>query len=291
MLEDIEVFCAIAKHKSFSKAARALHISTSIATRRLARLEKKLDVSLFHRTTRQVTLTEAGRLYFDDVKNLMDGLEAANQNVKSIRKEVSGVIKVGVPVSISHMYVTEHLHEFVKRYPKLRVHLVTGNHLLDLLENGFDVVMHCGELPSSSLHYKKLGMWDKVTCASPLYLQEHGTPIIPEDLAQHNCLDHADNFHVTWRFQDKGKTKEIAVSGNACVNSSIDLVNLAVNDMGIVYLPSFVVAEALKTGKLVSILDAYRPPALPRYMVYPTHQYICQKVKTFIDFMSEILSP
>jgi DNA-binding transcriptional LysR family regulator len=233
MLEDIEVFCAVAKHKSFSKTALALHISTSIATRRLARLEKKLDVSLFHRTTRQVTLTEAGRLYFDEVKNLMDGLEAANQNVKSIRKEISGVIKVGVPVSISHMYVTEHLHEFVKRYPKLRVHLVTGNHLLDLLENGFDVVMHCGELPSSSLHYKKLGMWDKVTCASPRYLQEHGTPMTPEDLAQHNCLDHADTFHVTWSFQDKGKTKEIAVSGNACVNSSIDLVNLAVNDMGI----------------------------------------------------------
>ena len=289
MLEDIEVFCAIAKHKSFSKAARALQVSTSIATRRLARLEKKLDVSLFHRTTRQITLTEAGRLYFDEVKNLMDSLEVANQNVKSTRKEISGVIKVGVPVSISHMYVTEHLHALLKRYPKLKVHVVTGNHLLDLLKNGFDVVMHCGNLPNSSLHYKKLGMWGKVTCASPLYLQERGTPMIPEDLAQHNCLDHADNFQGSWSFQDQGKAKEIAVSGNACVNSSIDLVNLAVNHLGIVYLPSFVVADALKTGKLVSVLDSYRPPALPRYMVYPTHQYMSQKVKTFIDFMSEIL--
>lgn len=289
LIEDITIFCAIAKHKSFSKAALELHISPSIVTRRLSRLEKKLDVRLLNRTTRLVTLTEAGQLYHDEVRTLLEALEVTNKNIKSLKKNISGVLKIGLPVSISHFYVTPHLHELLIRFPALKIHIVHGNHLLDLLGNGFDLVMQCGELPNSNFHYKKLGLWEKVICASPEYLEKNGTPINPADLMHHNCLDHADNYNVNWLFEEKGEVKKIPVTGNACINSSIDLCNLAVSGLGIVYLPSFTVKHKLVTKELISILDCYRPPSLPMYLVYPTNQYLSQKTRVFIDFMSEIL--
>ncbi|MBA2710227.1 MAG: LysR family transcriptional regulator [Tatlockia sp.] len=288
MLEDIEIFCLVAKHKSFSKAALELHISPSITTRRLARLERKLDVRLMNRTTRLVTLTEAGQLYYDEVRALLESLELSNRNIKSIKKDINGVIKIGLPVSISHFYVTPQLHKFLNRFPGLKVHIVHGNHLLGLLSNGFDLVMHCGELPDSSFHYKKLGIWQKIICASPEYLEKNGTPIHPDDLKHHNCLDHVDNYDFTWLFQEKAKVKKILITGNACINSSIDLCNLAVSGLGIVYLPSFTVKHKLQTGELVSILDCYRPPSLPLYLVYPTDQYMSQKVRVFIEFMRKL---
>ncbi len=290
MLEDIEIFCLVAKHKSFSKAALELHISPSITTRRLARLERKLDVRLMNRTTRLVTLTEAGQLYYDEVRALLESLELSNRNIKSIKKDINGVIKIGLPVSISHFYVTPQLHKFLNRFPGLKVHIVHGNHLLGLLSNGFDLVMHCGELPDSSFHYKKLGIWQKIICASPEYLEKNGTPIHPDDLKHHNCLDHVDNYDFTWLFQEKAKVKKILITGNACINSSIDLCNLAVSGLGIVYLPSFTEKHRLETGELVSILDCYQPPSLPMYLVYPTDQYLSQKVRVFMDFMTKLLN-
>ncbi|MDO8953321.1 MAG: LysR family transcriptional regulator [Gammaproteobacteria bacterium] len=290
MLEDIEIFCAIAKEGGFAKAARALQLSTSIVTRRLARLEKNLDVRLVHRTTRQVSLTEEGRLYFDEVSNILDALKASNKNVKSLSTEVAGTLKIGLPVSISHLYVTPHLHEFLAQYPNLKVHIINGNHLFDLLGNGFDLILHCGELPNSNYYYKKLGLWEKITCASPEYLKKYGIPKKPEDLSNHNCLDHAESFHGTWRFQELDKSKNIPVSGNVRVNSSLDLCNLAKSGLGMVYLPSFSVAEALKSGELVSVLDSYRPEALGLYLVYPSHKYLSYKTQVFIDFMANLLT-
>lgn len=290
LLEDIEIFCLIAKHKSFSKAALALHISPSIATRSLARLERKLDVRLMNRTTRLVTLTEAGQLYYDEVRTLLEALELSNKNIKSLKNEINGVIKIGLPVSISHFYVRPHLHEFLNRFPALKVHIVHGNHLLGLLSNGFDLVMHCGELPDSSFHYKKLDIWEKKICASPKYLEKNGIPLHPNDLRHHNCLDHVDNYDFNWLFQEKGKVKRIPITGNVRINSSIDLCNLAVSGLGIVYLPSFTVKHKLEGGELVSILDCYQPPSLPMYLVYPTDQYLSQKVRVFIDFMTKLLN-
>ena len=290
MLEDIEIFCMIAEHKSFSKAAQRLRISPSIATRRLARLEKKLDVRLMNRTTRLVTLTQAGQYYYDEVKLLLEALEISNKNIKSMRKEVSGILKVGLPVSMSHFYVTPHLHEFLTLFPALKIHILHGNHLLDLLGNGFDLVMHCSELPDSNFHYKKLGHWEKVVCAAPSYLEKNSIPQIPEDLMQHNCLDHTDNSDLTWLFQAKGKSKKIPITGNACINSSIDLCNLAISGLGIVYLPSFSVKHKLETKELISILDSYLPPPLPIYLVYPSNQYLSEKVRVFIDFMTTLLA-
>ncbi len=289
MFEDIEVFCAIARNGSLAKAARSLYISTSIVTRRLARLEAKLGVRLMQRTTRHVFLTEAGQFYYDEVSQILDNLEASNKNVKSLGKEIVGTLKIGLPVSISTLYVSQHLHEFLALYPSLKIQIVHGNHILDILENAFDVVLHCGKLPDSSFYFKKLGNWDKIICASPEYLAKYGTPKTPADLSQHNCLDHAENFHFTWRFDKDGNTEDMPVSGNVRVNSSLDLASLAASGLGIAYLPCFSVHPLLKAGKLISILEDYRPPALGMYLVYPSNKYLSQKTQVFIHFMEKLL--
>ena len=291
MLEDIEIFCAIVKAQNLSKAARHLHISPSIVTRRLARLEKQLGVRLLQRTTRRVMLTDAGQRYYGAVQDVLHTLKMANQEASSFTRTVTGTLKIGLPVSISHRYVSQHLYQLLKQFPHLKVHIVNGNHLLDLLDNDFDVILYCGSLPNISFHYKKIGVWRKIVCAAPGYLETYGLPQNPDDLARHNCLDHADNFQYSWVLQEIGNVKTIAVNGNVRVNSSIDLCNLAVSGLGIVYLPSFSIHDELQSGKLVAILEQYQLPVLDMYCVYPSKRYLSQKTQVFLDFLTNLLTP
>ena len=290
MFDDIEVFCTIAKLGGFSKAAQALHISTSMVTRRLSYLEKTLGVRLLQRTTRKVTLTEAGQRYYEEVSQIIERLHITHNNIKNSTQEVSGLIKVGLPAAISTLFVTQHLQAFLKKHPCVKVTICQGNHLLDLIDNKFDFIVHCGELPNSNFYFKKIGNWTKEFVASPEYLKLCGTPKKPEDLAKHNCLDHGENFQFTWGVAEKGKVRDITVNGNVRVNSSLDLANLARHGLGIAYLPSFVVSQDIKSGKLVSVLSQYRPPELGLYMVYPSNQYISQKTRLFMEFVSQLLN-
>lgn len=291
MLEDISVFCAVATHKSFSKAAKQLGISPTVVTRRIARLEKSLDTRLLQRSTRQVTLTEAGQLYYTQVQDLLTALEASKKMVKSLNEEVTGTLKIGVPVSISYLHISPALHQFIKKYPQLKIQIVHGNHLLDLLGSGFDLVIHCSKLPDSSFYYKKLGQWKKIICASPAYLKKHGVPKIPQELMSHQCVDHYDNVQKTWKFKLDKSLIEVPINANIYVNSSLDLKNLALQGLGIAYLPSFTVYHELKEGHLISILEDYQPPAVDMLAVYPSNQYVNKKTKLFLEFLEKLFKP
>lgn len=277
MIEDINVFCAIAKHQSFSKAARELEISTPVITRRLVRLEQQLETRLLNRTTRQVTLTEAGSLFYSEVSDILQALEASKESMKSLTTQVSGTLKIGIPVSLSQCYVVPALKEFLKQYPKLKLQIVNGSHLLNLLHNGFDLVIQCGELPPSSYYYKKIVTMKKVLCAAPDYLKKHGYPNSLEALSSHNCLYLCENIHKTWAIRDKGKIKEIQISGNVQVDNPSELKRLAVDGLGITYLAAYFIQNELKSGKLVSILDQYQPPDYSLYAVYPTKKFLAKK--------------
>jgi LysR family transcriptional regulator for bpeEF and oprC len=289
MLEDIHVFCSIAKHQSFSKAARELEISTPVITRRLSRLERTLDTRLLNRTTRQVTLTEAGNIFFTEVTDILQLLEASKENVKSVTSQIAGTLKVAMPTSLSQCYVAPALKGFLEKYPNLKVHMVSGNYLLNLLHEGFDLVIQCGELPNSSYHYKKIAAMKKVICASPSYLQKHGEPKELNDLKDHNCLQFYDMVHCPWAVRENGKVREISVDGNIFVNNSIELKSLAKNGIGIAYLPAYFVHDDLIKGDLVSILEQYQPADYNLYAVYPTKKYLAKKTQVFLEFVSELL--
>lgn len=289
-LDDLKAFCLVCEHKSLSKAARKLGISTPMMTRRINRLETELKTQLLHRTTRVVEPTETGFSFYQKSQNVLASYEEALSSLDKTSLTVSGTVKIGLPVSLSHLWVTPHVQAFLKQYPEIQVELVNGNHLLGLLSESFDLVIHCSKLPDSGFHYKKIRMWQKVTCASPEYLNTAGTPKHPSELSNHNCCDHYDNFRNTWRYVENGKNLYVFVKGNIKANSSIDLKNLAVSGIGIVYLPEFALYPEINHGKLKEILNEFRPEKQPMYAVYPSKQSLNQKTKIFLEYLSNILT-
>jgi len=290
MFEDINAFCAIAKHHSFSKAAREIGISTPVITRRLARLEETLETRLLNRTTRQVTLTEAGNLFYTEVSDILNALEASKDSVKSLMSQVSGTLKVGMPNSLSQCYVVPALKAFKEKYPNLNLHIVSGNNLSNLLNNGFDLIIQCGQMPDSNLYYKPVGTMHKILAAAPEYLAKHGTPQKPEDLQTHNCLINSDFITNYWKIMDKGKIKEIPVSGDIKTNDYVDLKRLAIDGMGIIYMAKYAIYEELKNGKLVSILNDHQLIDHTLYAIYPTKKYLAKKTQIFLEFITELLA-
>ncbi len=289
MLENAKTFIKLVENLSFSKTAKQLRISTSAVTRQIEKLESDLGVRLLQRSTRQISLTEAGAIFYKNCLNLLEIYTTAQKQIKNLHHELIGVLKIGLPSSISHLYVSTALPEFIKKYPNLKIDIVNGNHLLDLLSSGFDLIIHCGELAASNLYYRKLGAWEKVTCASPSYFKKFGTPKTPQDLIQHNCLDHYDNVDKTWEYQLGNKITSIAVHGNVRANSSLDLKNLALSGLGIVYLPSFTVKSEIRSGALKIILNEYQISPLSIYAVYPSKQFLDKKATVFMDFLEKLL--
>jgi len=290
MIEDIYAFCTIAKYESFSKAARELGLSPPVITRRLSRLEETLATRLLNRTTRKVTLTEAGALFYNEVNDILHALEASKESIKSLTTQVSGTLKVGIPASLSRYYVIPEMKNFLEKYPNLKVQFMSGNHLLNLLHNGYDLVIQCGELPPSSYYFRKIVTMKKVICASKNYLEKFGSPTTLEELSSHNCLHFSfDHMNKTWAVRDKDKIKEIPIDGNIFVDSPSDMKQLAIDGVGIAYLPAYFIHEELKTGKLISILDQFQPIDHSLYAVYPTKKYLAKKTQVFLDFITELL--
>lgn len=291
MLKSATVFIKVVETLSFSKAARQLKVSTSAVTRQIEKLESELDVRLLQRNTRQVSVTEAGAIFYESCLSLLETYTSAQKQVKNFHHELTGTLKIGLPNSISHLYMSTALQTFIKKYPGLKIDIVNGNHLLDLLSSGFDLIIYCGELADSNLYYRKIGTWKKITCASPSYFKKFSIPKIPQDLTQHNCLDHFDNRHSTWAYQFKGEIQSIPVRGTVRANSSLDLKNLALSGLGIVYLPSFTVKEAISHGHLKSILTEYQVSALSIYAIYPSKRFLDKKTLVFMEFLEKLLSP
>ncbi len=292
MLEDINVFSVIAKHQSFSKAARELELSTPVVTRRLARLEKLLGTRLLNRTTRNVTLTEAGSLFYLEVNDILAALEATKESVISLTRKVTGTLKVGLPYAFNQCYVSKSLNNFLAQYPALKIQIESGSYLLGLLNSGFDLVIHCGNLPDSNYYFKKLGKMKRIICAAPSYLEAFGTPQTPEDLLLHNCLgsDNSSSTPNLWTFQENGKDKEILVNGNVSSTNGFDLRTLAVNGVGIVYIAHYIASNEIDSGRLIPVLENHQK-YLDVYAVYPSAKFLSKKTQLFLDFVTDLIKP
>lgn len=291
MLENIIAFTRVIDKHGFAKAARDLNISTPVVTRRINELEKDLGIKLIQRSTRKLAITEAGQIFYERCKEIIHSLDTAKLAMTSMKDDICGTIKIGIPASINHLYFIPALPKLLKKYPCLKIEMIQGNHLLDLLDKGFDLVLHCGNLPDSNFHYRTLGQWTKITCASPNYFKKLKKPKKPQDLEKYNCLDHADNRSHTWDYQVNGKVQSFLISGNVKANNSVDLKNLALSGLGIAYLPSFTIWPELKKRELIALLDDFNPEALGLYLVYPSKQFMTKKMHTLIDFFQEMMQP
>ena len=292
-LSAIESFVKVAELKSFSEAAVRLNTSKSVVSRHVTALEAQLGLRLFHRTTRSLTLTEAGRGYFERVSQILVDLEAADQSVSHLQVVPRGRLKVSAPMSFGFLHLAPALPDFLAAYPELDVDVIMSDRFVDLVEDGFDVAVRIGALSDSSLIAKKLAPIRRVICASPQYIAAHGTPKTPKDLRDHQCLcNSGQSSGQEWRFNmPDGKRVMVAVTGRMTMNNGDALRVAALNHLGLIDIPTFIVGRDLQAGALISVLEEYLPQTLALHAVYSHARHLSPKVRAFIDFLASRFGP
>jgi DNA-binding transcriptional LysR family regulator len=286
----IPVFVAVVENGGFSSAARKLGVSKSAVSKRINQLEKSLGVRLLHRTTRKLSLTEAGERYFEHAAQALAAANQAEDAVTELQGEPRGKLKISSPMSFGRLHVAPLIPKLLKRYPKLEVELVMDDRPIDLVAAGFDVAIRSGSgsLPASALVARKLAPLRHVLCASPGYIDRYGMPARPAELTEHNCVLFSLSSDANeWRLVGDDEPEIVSVSGNYRVNNSEALLEALREGIGIGRLPTFVAGPDLKTGRLVKLFESHHIPDHTFYAVFPEREYLPAKVRVFLDFAIE----
>jgi len=283
----IPIFVTVAKHGSFSAAARELGISKSAVSKRITQLEEQLAARLIHRTTRKLSLTEAGERFFEHALEAVIAAQNAEDSVSELLGEPQGLLKIQVPMSFGLLHVAPLIPTFLKRYPKIHIDLIMDDKVVDIVAQGFDLSIRAGTLPDSTLIARKLASLKSTVCCSPDYVTKTALTT-PADLTKENCLLYSYSSNADhWEFILNEKTESIKVQGNYRVNSSEALKKAILQGAGIARLPSFIAGEYLRSGHLIQVLGDYTMPTKNIYAVYPERNYVPAKVRAFIDFSIE----
>ena len=284
----IPVFVAVVENSGFSAAARTLGISKSAVSKRINQLEAHLGVRLLHRTTRKLSLTEAGERYFEHAAQALTAAGQAEDAVTELQGEPQGNLKISSPMSFGRLHVAPLIPKLLQRHPKLQIDLVMDDRKVDLVAGGFDVAIRAGNLPDSTLIARKLAPLRQVLCASPDYIDRYGRPGTPAELSGHNCVLYSYSSDAgEWTLIGESGPETVTVSGSYQVNNSEALLEALREGVGIGRLPTFVAGPDLKTGRLVKLFESYRLPDFTLYAVFPERQYLPAKVRAFLDFAIE----
>ncbi|WP_346838238.1 LysR substrate-binding domain-containing protein [Microbulbifer sp. SAOS-129_SWC] len=285
--EGVSEFVAVAEAGGFTAAAGKLGISTAQVSRQVSALEARLATRLFYRTTRRVALTEAGQLYYQHCRQVLDGLEEAERAVTDLQQVPRGRLRLTAPVTYGETTLAPLVNDFALRYPELQVDMQLTNQKLDLVAEGYDLAIRLGKLEDSSMMARRLGSRTLYVCAAPAYLSAHGEPPSLAELARHNCLQGTLDH---WRFLESGKPRDIRVSGSIRCNSGRALVDAALKGIGLVQLPDYYVEEHLRAGRLVSLLEHYRAADDGIWGVYPHNRQLSPKVRMLLDYLADMLT-
>lgn len=284
--EGINEFVAVAESASFTNAARRLGTSVANVSRRVSALETRLDAKLLHRTTRQVSLTEEGRIYHHHCRQVLESLEEAERAVSHLHTKPVGQLRLTAPLSYGEKYIAPLVNEFALAHPALQIELMLTNQKLDLVDEGLDLAIRLGVLEDSRLMARKLSTRAQFVCASPDYLARHGQPHTLSELDKHNCLLGTLDY---WRFEEEGKARNIRVKGRLRCNSGPALVDAALRGLGLVQLPDYYVSTPIERGELVPLLTQYHPQSEGIWALYPYNRHLSSKVRLLIDFLAQRL--
>ncbi|MDU9393811.1 LysR family transcriptional regulator [Pseudomonas sp. zfem002] len=288
--EDMRIFSQVMESGSFTAAADKLGLSKQFVSRRLMALEERLGVRLLNRSTRRLDPTPLGQSYYESALRLLSEVEQVEQGIAGQTSEPRGTVRVSAPLSFAVAHLGCLLPEFLQRYPQVSVEVDLSDRSVDLLGEGYDLALRIGVLEDSTLIARRLAAIERVYCASPDYLARKGTPSRPDELASHDCLPYGHGRQVQWRFVEQGKARVVTVCGRMRANNGELLRDAAIKGMGITYLPTFIVADALAAGQLVSVLETFAPEPLQLSAVYPQHRQSARPVQVLIEFMRERLS-
>ncbi|MFC7092633.1 LysR substrate-binding domain-containing protein [Jeongeupia naejangsanensis] len=284
--EGVSEFVAVVETQSFTAAAQRLGISVAQVSRQVSQLEQRLAARLLYRTTRKVSVTEAGQLYYQHCRPLLDGLREAEQAVSQAQDRPSGHLRVTAPVYYGERVVAPLLHRYLQEQPAVTAELNLDNRKVDLVAEGFDLGIRLGPMDASSLMVRQLGSRTHHVCASPAYLAQFGAPHTLAELKHHQCLTGTVS---TWRFREAdGHTREVHVGGRLRCNSGAALVDAALVGIGMVQLPDYYVDAHLASGRLCSLLGAYTLVD-GIWANYPRNRFVPLKVQGFIDLLETTL--
>ena len=283
-IDAMRAFVAVVTEGSFSNAASALQLSPQLVSKYVSKLEEQLDVRLLHRTTRKVSLTEAGTHYYQHAQQILLSIDEMDSQLGGLQQNPKGTLRISAPVSFALKHMAKLVAEFQLRYPLVNVDLQLNDRKVDIVDEGFDVAIRIGQLKTSSLIAKHIAPIRVILCASPDYLKQYGTPIKPEDLKTHRYLhysymeiDGKDEVFRWLRTQNTG-------SGLRSNNGDV-LVEAAIAGAGIVLQPTFIASKALQRGELIQVLPDFELDPIGLYAVYANRKSLPNKVRFFIDFM------
>jgi DNA-binding transcriptional LysR family regulator len=280
-------FVRTAEALSFVKAGQALGLSASAVGKKVASLEARLQTRLLNRSTRRVSLTEEGALFYERCRRILDDIDDAEAALSRIAQTPRGKLRVSLP-TIGYRFLSRALPEFSKHYPEIELDLDFNDRMVDLVDEGFDAVIRSGDLPDSALMSRRLGSFNFVLCAAPSYLDRHGTPREPGDLERHHCLRF--RFPTTgkmqgWALRDETSAREPRLRA-ALTSNNMEAIRLAAIDgLGIAYMPDFLARDALAGGALCAILDDYLVNPGQFWILWPSSRHLTPKLRSFVDFV------
>ncbi len=286
-ISDLEIFARVARTGNMSAAGREMGLSPAVISKRISQLEDRLGARLFQRTTRHLTLTETGAGYFKRVVDILSLCDEAEDFVSRRNTKPRGALKITLPTTFARLHVAPYLSDFLARYPDIEFDVHLTDNFIDIIRDGFDLAIRIGELEDSSLVARKIAPDNRYICASPAYLEKHGTPISLSDLDLHNCL--SAGAQDVWRLEGPEGQCQIRTNGNVRSNSGEFIREALRGGVGIGLRSTWEVGPELKSGALKVVLPQYRGSSnVAIYAVYPCREFMPAKVNVLIEFLAEL---
>lgn len=290
-LTSMTVFTKVVENTGFSAAGRRLNMSATMVSNHVQSLEAHLGVRLLNRTTRKLSLTEAGRAYYERCSQILAEITEADEAVGELQATPRGVLRLNIQQALQQV-IGRTIAEYVARYPEASVDMTMTDRMIDLVEEGFDLAVRVIPVTATNLIVRRLASVPYVLCGAPAYLARRGTPTVPADLASHNCLNYLYYpFGQDWRFTSgDGREVTVRVSGNFRCNSAVALTAALVQGQGLLLAPRFLVTEYLRAGRLVPLLTDFLPIGFDVEALYPHRRHLSAKVRAFIDLLTRHFS-
>ena len=289
---EMNVFVAAVDAGGFSAAARLLDLTPSAVSKQISRLEERLGARLLNRSTRRISLTDAGREFYERSRAILADIDEAERAIGSVSEEPRGTLRVTASISFGQRQIVPLVPEFSARYPGIRVDVQFSDRLVDIVEEGIDVAVRVSAPASSALIARQLAPDRRLVCASPDYLRKYGTPDNPEDLSGHNALIYSTVYSDTWRFDGLTGARAVRVRSSFSANSGEAIRDMALGGHGVARLATFLVGPDIAAGRLVELLTDWRDPQENIiHAVYPSRRLVPPATRAFVDFLVEKMTP
>lgn len=285
----MSIFRRVAERGSFSAASTDLGLARGAASAIVAQLEERLGVQLIERTTRSLRLTEDGKAYLERAITIIDEVQALEDEVGAAERQPRGRLRVQIPAGLARLVVAPALPDFFEAYPEVELEIISRNGVPDFIGERIDAAIVVGELPELDIAVRTIGRIPYLTVASPLYLERHGIPATPADLASHNCvalLSSVTRELLPWRFRLPEGEMTLHIEGRACFESSEAAVAAAMRGLGILQLASYLVYQPVRDGHLCPVLETFRPASATMRIVHPRHRFKPRKLRVFEEFLT-----